>query len=257
MQSLPKFNISSYEALLNELADIGSNFRLISEIDQANKGDVFIRHDLDFSVELAVPMAKAEKKMGISSTYYILLSGLYNPFSKNSLNAILNILESGHEIGLHYDLSLYPVEKKAALNRLSVEINFLEEILGSKINSIVMHEPYKGGVDLFEDNDLYINPMFFFKKNEKMMYVSDSCRAWRDESLLHYLNGDSSFEQLMLNIHPESWLSNKSQHRLTYLEETLVPKILEPIENYYKNIVKSVWQTHSAPLNGFGDSDEV
>jgi hypothetical protein len=256
MKCLPKFNLSAYSDLLIELRDKGARFRPICDIVKPESKDVFLRHDLDFSLELSLPMAKIEHELGISGTYYVLLSGPYNPCSAVSVQAMQELILLGHKLGLHYDLSLYPVDKDAARKRILHEIAFLSELSGATVDTIVMHEPSRGQQDLFETTSEWINPTFYQKNNPHLMYVSDSCRAWRDDSILSYVNDEAAQKALLLNTHPESWLAKGSQHRLTYLEETLLPKVLLPVQRYFKERVRHSWQTHVGPVGGFGDEDE-
>lgn len=256
MDTFPKFTMAGYRDLLVALLKGGAQFSPMTKIRNSAAGDVFLRHDLDISIELSLPMARLEQELGVTSTYYVLLSGHYNPLSAASASAMRELIRLGHDLGLHYDLSLYPNEGYAALARLSREVDLLAEISGASIDTIVMHEPYRGHYDFFENHKKLINPAFYQKNNAGLMYVSDSCRAWRDKSLLYYLCGESSKDRLLLNIHPEVWLADKAQHRLTYLENTLLPKLLEPTRRYFMETTRSVWKTHIGPTNGYGDEDE-
>lgn len=256
MASLPRFNIIGYAELIKSLSDSGCSFRSINKINAHRPKDVFLRHDVDFSLELTLPIAEEEQKLGARSCYYVLLSGPYNPCSAASINAMKQLRAMGHEIGLHYDLSLYPDTPNRARKRLDCEVEFLQQLSGGEVSTIVMHEPSRGHEDFFLDVPGYINPTYFQRTNPDLLYVSDSCRAWRDLSLCEYLNGQSEKSCLMLNTHPESWLADRPQHRITYLEKTLLPKVLEPTQRYFLDAVRNAWQTHVGPVSGYGDSDE-
>ncbi|MBU1281934.1 MAG: hypothetical protein KJ989_14170 [Gammaproteobacteria bacterium] len=256
MNALPKFTLGGYRDLLLLLRDQGARFSPMSKIEKSACGDVFLRHDIDISLELALPMARLERGLGIASTYYILLSGPYNPLSASSISAMKELVSLGHDLGLHYDLTLYPHDEKSASLKLSREIDILGEASGVKIETIVMHAPFLGHSDIFEGSTEWVNPTFFQKNNPRLMYVSDSCRAWRDKSLLDYLNGKPETDRLLLNVHPESWLAERSVHRLTYLEKILLPMTLEPTRRYLMETVRPVWQSHVGPVSGYGDEDE-
>ncbi|MCV2361797.1 hypothetical protein LNV08_22820 [Paucibacter sp. TC2R-5] len=255
MSVLPSFDLVGYGGLLRDLVSSGFNFRPIVDIGSCEAGDVFLRHDVDFSLELSLALAQVEFELGVSSCYYVLLSGPYNPCSASSINAMMRLRAMGHAIGLHYDLSLYPDQSVLARQRLDAEIRFLQEISDGEVKTIVMHEPSRGQEDFFLDAAPYINPTHFQKTHHDLLYVSDSCRAWRDLSLLEFLDGRSEKSCLMLNVHPESWLAERPQHRLTYLERTLLPKVLEPTQRYFMESVRHSWQTHIGPVHGYGDSD--
>ena len=249
------FTLSGYHGLLSELKAANGNFRSIQHIDEPSPGDVFLRHDIDFSVELALPMARVESQLGVPACYYVLLSAPANPCTSNSIAAMQELRSLGHEIGLHYDLSSYPSDPDRALARLEREAAFLSDLSGGEVNSIVMHEPFRGHQDLFEQTSRWVNPTRAQKNDTTMMYVSDSCRAWRDKSILDYLSGASAKNKLLLNTHPESWLAIGGMHRLTYLESVLLPRVQEPSSRYFLETVKRLWTTHVGPTSGFGDSD--
>lgn len=256
MISLPSFNIFGYAQLIQDLMGIGCNFRSINQINAPLPKDVFLRHDVDFSLELALPMAEAEHALNIRSCYYVLLSGPYNPCSSASINAMKRLREMGHEIGLHYDLAHYPDDLVLARKRLDSEVAFLQELSGGEVTTIVMHEPSRGHQDFFHDAPSYVNPTYFQRTNHDLLYISDSCRAWRDMSLCEYLSGQSEKSCLMLNTHPEVWLADRYQHRITYLEKTLMPKVLAPTQRFFLEYVREAWETHIGPVHGYGDSDE-
>lgn len=256
MDTFPKFTLAGYRNLMAALLERGAQVSPMSKIKRPEANDIYLRHDVDLSLELALPMARVEKEMGVASTYYVLLSGPYNPLSKASISALLELTGLGHRLGLHYDLSLYPSESDEALEKLSREVELLAMISGSTVDTIVMHLPYRGHTDLFEASQRWINPSFYQKNDAELMYVSDSCRAWRDQALLHYLRRESSKSRLLLNVHPEVWLADKEQHRLTYLEGTLSQRLMDPMQRYLAETVRPVWQSHPAAVNGYGDEDE-
>lgn len=81
-----------------------------------------IRHDVDMDLQEAVKMAEIENEIGIRSTFFVLLtSEYYNLLSGKNTNSVKKILELGHEIGLHFDITAY--EKDMPLSRLAVSIS--------------------------------------------------------------------------------------------------------------------------------------
>ncbi|WP_207063725.1 hypothetical protein [Motiliproteus sp. SC1-56] len=257
MQYLPKFILKEYESLISAFDHCGFKMRPSSHIDEEENEVVYFRHDVDFSIDLSLPIAELEAKLGVSSVYYILLTGPYNALSKSSICSIKKLIDLGHKIGLHYDLSCYPGDLCEARNRLSVEVGLLELISDSKVASIVMHEPFRGGGDIFLEGSGYSNPSYNQYNDPSLCYVSDSCRAWRDDTLLRFLSGLERRNRLLLNTHPELWLAKRSMHRLSYLNDLLGPKILKPKKDYFLRDVKNIWSTHEAAVNGYGDVDEL
>ena len=76
-------------------------------------------------------MAHLERKNNVRSTYFFLLtSGVYNILDKDIINKIIFIKRLGHEIGLHFDPSVY--NKRKILNGLKMELKIFEKLFKKK-----------------------------------------------------------------------------------------------------------------------------
>lgn len=256
---LPPFTIDGYRNLIHRMMSGGFQIKPISAMPDRSENSLYLRHDIDFSPALSTRIAEIENAAGVVSTYFILLTGPYNPFHEETVAAIRKIKSLGHEIGLHYDLTNWPQDRQVAKAKLENEIQILETISETKINSIVMHQPSMGGGDYFAagaDATPMINPTYYQKTDSDLCYVSDSCRAWRDDTLLKFIDRKLPQTRLMLNTHPESWLATKKTHRITYLERVLAPAATQCATDYFLKTVKILWETQPAAMNGFGDEDE-
>ena len=80
--------------------------RLARLHDMSHAG-VMWRHDVDFDLDCAVQMARAEAERGIVSIFYLLpRSPDYNLFSDYGADIIEEIKDLGHRIGVHVDLGM-------------------------------------------------------------------------------------------------------------------------------------------------------
>ena len=69
---------------------------------------MLIRHDIDFSVDLALEIAAFEKDIGITTTYFFMMSSaFYNIFSLRNQKSINEIKKMGHKISLFILTLLY------------------------------------------------------------------------------------------------------------------------------------------------------
>lgn len=255
--TLPPFTLDGFRNLIQRIKDEGFQIRSTSALPDRQENTVYLRHDLDFSVALAVEIAEIENAAGIQATYFVLLSGPYNCLHDESIRAIRRIKNLGHEIGLHYDLSGWPKVMSDALARLAFQIQVLESIAETKVNSIVMHQPSLGGEDHFATDDSgFINPSFYQKTDSDLCYVSDSCRAWRDDSLDSFIRRELLQTRMMLNIHPESWIAQKKMSRISFLTNVLFPAVSQSNRDYFLKTVRGLWETQPAAVNGVGDRDE-
>src|SRR6185369_59476 len=78
----------------------------------------FVRHDVDVSLARALPLARKEADWGVCATYHVMLdSPFYDARSTASRSILAAILECGHEVGLHYDVSARKTREADAATR--------------------------------------------------------------------------------------------------------------------------------------------
>lgn len=243
---LPEFEIKEYVGFLKELRKHGYQLSHISEMKRCESDlVVFLRHDVDFSLTLSLPMAEAEAVLGVKSTYFLLITGYYNLFHADNRQAIRRLSELGHEVGLHYDLEVFPRDFRLAYDELMKQAAILKRLCGSCIESIAMHQPHRGHGDQFLNCDDFTNP-HDPRLQRDLLYVSDSCRAWRDESLLSCISSNPP-QRVLFNTHPELYLAENMPDRMRYLHEVLMPRVLRFQRDYFEKEVCQVWQTHPGP----------
>jgi hypothetical protein len=98
-----------YEKCLRKIVDVGYQSFLIKDTARGIPSQsIIMRHDIEYSLECAVTMARLEAKHGICASYYVLLHApFYNPYTPQNMEILGEILELGHEIGLHYETYFY------------------------------------------------------------------------------------------------------------------------------------------------------
>ena len=75
------FGIKRYEMLLEEISLNNCEFST-EWTQETNPNTIFLRHDIDFSIQDALIIAEKEKKLGVKSTFFFMLtSNMYNIFS--------------------------------------------------------------------------------------------------------------------------------------------------------------------------------
>jgi hypothetical protein len=244
VKGLPDFSVESYRTLLHTLTERGVELAPVSAMPEPNPGRVaYLRHDIDLHVPGVEPMAAAEAEMGAQATYFVLVTQYYNPLYPPNRAVLRELVAMDHEIGLHYDLMTYPTDPDEALAHLEWEIGVLSGAVGAPVRCISMHQPYQGKPDLFRELAPYIhphNPAY----GQNLTYVSDSCRGWRDESLLDFVNGDDPQGRLLLLAHPESWLDGSLTDRMSYLDRIVMPNAVRLAHDFVDVTVRGVWENH-------------
>jgi len=222
---LEHFNYESYRSLLELLRRRNMNVCFEDFPLHDNSINYFIlRHDVDYSPKAALRMAGLEADMGIRASYFILLSSpFYNLLSEEYCLFPCRLIELGHEVGLHYDLKVYIGFGEARLfDILRAHIEMLTKLAGKRVRSIAMHNPSSSGEDPFRNLKEFINA-YDDQYTKQIAYFSDSCGAWRDESIHVFEAGDIP-SRLQLLIHPLFW-DEETADRYTRLDKCVENKI--------------------------------
>jgi hypothetical protein len=165
---------------------------------------LILRHDLDMSIQAAIPIAKIEKSLGVVSTYFVLLrTEMYNPYSAAGRHDLLHLLELDHDLGLHLDASNYRDDDQSLERAVAFECDALEALIGRPVETVSFHRPTESLLDgrdrIAGRRHTYEN--FFFKE---MAYCSDSRGAWRHGHPLD-LPAIADGRALQLLTHPIWW----------------------------------------------------
>jgi hypothetical protein len=201
---LRDFTLKGYAELLQHL---GKSYKIIPlcALPQKAVPYVILRHDVDFSLSAALRMARLEKKLGITATYFVLFSDrLYNLHESANVQTVRQISELGHEIGLHYDPTEYQFYGVDLEETLRIEIELLEHLLCKKVFSIARHGPWVR--DPFAAIKGYINANDPRWRGD--LYIHDSCRAWTPPDALFVLFTNPP-KRVQLLVHAENWNEEK------------------------------------------------
>jgi peptidoglycan/xylan/chitin deacetylase (PgdA/CDA1 family) len=209
MKNSEKYNFSdftttNYRSLLQLAKD---NYTFVDYANYAQSDQFIIwRHDVDFSMHRALKLALIERKAGVKATYFVLLhSEFYNLFEKEISDILKEIVNLGHDIGLHFDSHYYDIKTEAELEeKLVMEKEIIEKFFGAKISSFCFHinndftlkcnkKSYAGLINAFSA---------YFQK--EIGYCSDSNGYWRFSRLEDILK-EKKFKKLHVLTHPELW----------------------------------------------------
>lgn len=185
------YTYSSYENLIETLICNGYKPIRFCDVSDEIRQPAILRHDVDVDLQKAEKMADLENRIGIRSTYFVLLSSeYYNIFSSKNMKSIQNILNCEHEIGLHFDIATYKNDLSLVdlMEKIGCEKSLMEKNFGIEIKSLSWHIPRK---DLLGKHLEFLDELgggvlnaydpYFYNG---FKYVSDSMMRWRN----HYLN---------------------------------------------------------------------
>ena len=66
------FTLAGYKAMLEELLKRGYQVKPFADAEPEEK-HLVLRHDLDMSVQAALPVAELEQELGVAATYFVLI----------------------------------------------------------------------------------------------------------------------------------------------------------------------------------------
>lgn len=194
-------NIDNYVNLIESFKNKGYRFRGFDD-DIRKKGDLLLRHDVDFDVNLALMLAEHESRIEVSSTYFFLFrSDSYNILSPQNFESIKRIRNLGHHISLHFDPLIYEDYVKG----LQDELDFFYRLFGFKPTVISIHRPND---DFLNGVPLEVAHTYERRYFKEIKYISDSGGKFK---FGHPLESDAfaTGESIHLLLHPIWWVTDQ------------------------------------------------
>lgn len=202
----------SYRYFRRILQAIKSNFdlhllfevpRILNTIGQPK---LILRHDVDVSLKRALRMAEIENEFGIRATYMVMInSPLYCVEDKASRNILQQLINMGHELGLHFNLNDDERNNNCEISAIEAMIHSackrLESIIDLPVLSISFHRPIP---QLLRGPLIVCGKVNAYSQELMAWYLSDSKGCWREgEPLPMLLSPVKPLLQLL--IHPIWW----------------------------------------------------
>ena len=185
------FDLGHYAEILEATKSGGYRFTTFGE--PPSRGDLFLRHDIDLSLDAATRMAELEAEHGVVTTYLLMTESVfYNLASHEGVDAIERLRELGHAVGLH------AVHPNAELDE-----RFDPVVSWHNPKAEYMSATIPGAINV------YAEPYF-----DRATYRSDSNQNWRSGCPHEELRG-GGFPWLQILVHPEIWVYEGATMGLT------------------------------------------
>ncbi len=214
-----RFTHSAYRELLEDFLQKGYKAVDYEEVNSRN-ADLILRHDLDFSISRALPLAEIECQVGVRAHYFVLVgSPFYNVFDHRSRHMLRQLVDLGHSVGLHFDAAALVGRQRDLDRTADEESRALEIVTGCPVRVISFHRPAPEYIDWDRSVAGRIqtyHPRFY----SEIGYVSDSRGAFRHgEPTQHEAFGLRRAMQLL--IHPVWWTEQPISDRVEAVEQIL------------------------------------
>ena len=175
------FDLTHYSEIL-EAAKKG-RYRFTTFDESPEPGHLFLRHDIDLSLDAALRMAELEAEHDVATTYLLMTESVfYNLASIEGVSAIARLRELGHAVGLH---AVHP--------NVELDERFDPVVSWHNPSAEYMSATIPGATNV------YAEPYF-----DPPTYRSDSNQHWRSGCPHEELRG-GGFPWLQILIHPEIW----------------------------------------------------
>lgn len=181
---------------------------IFSSYDSIPWGEKFVlwRHDLDFSLNRALALARIEHDCGVMATYFINFhSEFYNPLELSQFQIIKSILALGHHLGVHFDGAFHNVKSEEDLDSLvAQEADFIRNHFGVEPTAFSFHNPVSAHLSC--EADIYGGLVNCYSScfKRQVPYCSDSNGYWRFRRL-HDVLSEASDHCLQVLTHPGWW----------------------------------------------------
>lgn len=214
-----------FQLLVCSLHKVGYRYQTLSDyIENPETKVVILRHDIDITAIPALRLAKLEKKLKLTGTYFFRTTKF--SFNPQIINEIARL---GHEIGYHYeDLTRNSGNIEKAKQDFEKHLAMFREI--NPVQTVCMHgrsgSPFDNR-DLWKtlrlsDYGLLAEP-YLSLDFDRVLYLSDTTQKWDGDKISLRDNVKSSMnlsfrttrdilnsidklpDQIMITIHPELW----------------------------------------------------
>lgn len=238
------FTINAYAELVSAAA---GRYRFLHFDESSAEGEVALwRHDIDFSPQRALAMARVETASGVPSTYFVQVSSRYYSIFEPEIGAVLRqIVALGHDLGLHFDAEVCAYQDAPDYDRrIAFEARVLEEVSETSVAAFTLHNPTTlVGVSL---NEPYLAGLVngsYSDLRASYSYCSDSNGLWRFRSLAEMI-ADPSVDRLYALTHPEWWQSKPMPPRQR------LQRCIDGRAEYCKHYYDGLLEVHGRPNVG-------
>lgn len=191
---------------------------------------ILLRHDVDLDLLPALRLAEVEAEQLVRATYFIMVScDFYSPLSSQGRTLLRELTGLGHEVGLHFDPTVYGELDGPDLRRaVDREAQVLSDACGQGVSSVSLHCPsIHGRFPIFEGYANAYAPELF--SNDR--YVSDSCMNFRGKDPMKWAcKGKSQIIQFLFHPLHYSEIEAKYGNILT----SKAVRDIEFLDSYYR-----------------------
>ena len=196
------FTLDHYREIVQLAKDQGFQFILHKDEFVPERKDIIWRHDVEFSLDIALKMAVIEHGLGVKTTYFFQIhSEFYNILERYMSDILRDIQLLGHHIDSHY----YDVQDEETLERtIRQDKKYFEAVFGLELDTFSFHETTPFILSCQKDFYGDMLNVYSGKIKSNYQYCADSTGFWRYEILDEVLL-DPKVQHLQVLTHDAMW----------------------------------------------------
>jgi hypothetical protein len=202
------YSLSTYSKIIRTALSRGYRFAPFRHSLNDKQPTIFLRHDVDYSLTLALKMAQANEALGVRGTFFLLFrSEIYNVLSPASIALAKKIHELHQFLGMHAVARVHGDGSQALQQGVSRDFKSLRNSI-PQIHAICSwHNPTPELIRQFREKRFVGGLLNTYASDftQRVAYMSDSNRRHSVEDFLSALDPEKHpFLQFLF--HPLYWV---------------------------------------------------
>lgn len=238
------FSLESYRRLLDLALNLGWAFRPFDDATVSPDDKiVFLRHDVDYTVQAAVDLARVNREAGVRGTFFLLLRGdVYNLLSPPNMARAHEIAALGQDVALHFALPApSPSDAKSLVAAIEQDYRSLQRELPMLSPVFSWHNPTPAQTG--DQRDIQPPGMLnaygrAFTQSAK--YASDSNLRLGVEEFSNLIQTHTGPMQLLF--HPINWVFGGGHADMRQILRRTWEQVIKERENDFR--FNRVYQSH-------------
>ena len=176
---------------------------------------IYLRHDVDYSLEMALRLAEVNAELGIRGTFCVLLrSQIYNLLSDRSLSALEKIAALGQNLGLHGSVSPRLPDDGTVESRIRADFECVRYNCPVVSGVCSWHNPTPEVLERYLGSPTVGGLVNAYSASfvREIPYYSDSNMRHSVEDFMR-LVGDGGAPRMQLLLHPLNWVAGGQSMR--------------------------------------------
>jgi hypothetical protein len=201
------YSVEAYRGFLARLVADDRQFASFVDDPPASGRTIYLRHDVDYSLELAVELAEVNSDLGVQGTFFVQVRAqLYNVFEPREGERVRRLRALGQRLALHHVPRGEGVDDDADIRN---DFELLRQVEPVVDHAFAWHRPREGFGKRPEQEVSGLVNVYGRRFFREMPYLSDSVHRVSVDDLEAAVAADESSE-LHLLLHPVNWVAGGS-----------------------------------------------